>query len=250
MEPKRRSSPKTTPTAIAGYLSPNPMYVSIEATVAEIVSTVSLYMSDVPKERVSREIWRAYAYARDAHEGQFRKSGDPYIAHPVEATKLLTILKPDLVTLQSGFLHDVPEDTEKTVADVEREFGPSVAHIVAGMEKLSKLKYRGEERTLGSLRKMFIAMSEDMRVILVKLADRLHNMTTLDFHPDPEKRHRIALETLNIYAPIADRLGIFDFKEMLETECFRILYPEDHARITDELKQLKEEQEAFVSKAT
>lgn len=117
------------------------------------------------------------------------------------------------------------------------------------MSKLSALKYRGEERTVGSLRKMFIAMSEDMRVILVKLADRLHNMTTLDFHPTPEKRRRIALETLNVYAPIADRLGIFDFKEALETECFRILYPEDYARITGELAELKIEQETFVVKA-
>lgn len=117
------------------------------------------------------------------------------------------------------------------------------------MSKLSALKYRGEERTVGSLRKMFIAMSEDMRVILVKLADRLHNMTTLDFHPTPEKRRRIALETLNVYAPIADRLGIFDFKEALETECFRVLYPEDYARITGELAELKIEQETFVAKA-
>ena len=117
------------------------------------------------------------------------------------------------------------------------------------MEKLSKLKYRDEDRNVGSLRKMFIAMSEDMRVILVKLADRLHNMTTLDYHPDPEKRRRIALETLNVYAPIADRLGIFDFKEALETECFRILYPEDYARISSELAELKIEQEAFVAKA-
>lgn len=96
---------------------------------------------------------------------------------------------------------------------------------------------------------MFIAMSEDMRVILVKLADRLHNMTTLDYHPNPDKRRRIALETLNVYAPIADRLGIFDFKEALETECFRILYPEDYARITSELSELKIEQETFVNKA-
>lgn len=117
------------------------------------------------------------------------------------------------------------------------------------MEKLSKLKYRDEDRNVGSLRKMFIAMSEDMRVILVKLADRLHNMTTLDYHPDPEKRRRIALETLNVYAPIADRLGIFDFKEALETECFRIMYPEDYARISSELAELKIEQEAFVAKA-
>ncbi len=231
------------------YKSSDPVYAEIEKGVEELVRTVSGYMKGVPPETVCREIWRAYAYSRDAHHGQFRKSGDPYISHPVEAAKFLAMLHPDLVTLQSCFLHDVPEDTEKTAEDVERDFGAEVAHIVAGMEKVSKLKYRGEERTIGSLRKMFIAMSEDMRVILVKLADRLHNMQTLDFHPDPEKRRRIALETLNIYAPIADRLGIFDFKEMLETECFRILYPEDSAKIRKELSELADEQHTFVERA-
>lgn len=117
------------------------------------------------------------------------------------------------------------------------------------MEKLSKVKYRGEDRNIGSMRKMFIAMSEDLRLILVKFADRIHNMRTLDYHPDPAKRERIALETLNIYAPIADRLGIFDFKEMLETECFRILHPKDYAKITSELAELSEEQDYFIHKA-
>ncbi|MDQ1343824.1 MAG: diphosphokinase / guanosine-3,5-bis(diphosphate) 3-diphosphatase, partial [Patescibacteria group bacterium] len=231
------------------FISEDPQYANAERIVSSIVEIAKGYMVDVPPETVEYEIRRAYAYAREAHHGQMRKSGDPYITHPAESAKLLTILKPDIVTIQSCFLHDVPEDTAKTAEDVEREFGHEVAHIVAGMEKLSKLKYRGEDRTVGSLRKMFIAMSEDMRVILVKLADRLHNMMTLDYHPDPEKRRRIALETLNIYAPIADRLGIFDFKEMLETECFRILYPEDYARITGELAELKVEQETFVIKA-
>lgn len=230
-------------------ISKDPKYVEAERVVSEIVAIAQGYMTGMPPENVEYEIRRAYAYARDAHEGQNRKSGDPYIIHPVEAAKMLLILKPDIVTIQSCFLHDVPEDTEKTVEDIEAEFGHDVAHITSGMEKLSKLKYRGEDRTVGSLRKMFIAMSEDMRVILVKLADRLHNMTTLDYHPDPEKRRRIALETINVYAPIADRLGIFDFKEALETECFRILYPEDYARITGELAELKIEQETFVVKA-
>ncbi|MFZ3232038.1 MAG: RelA/SpoT family protein [Patescibacteria group bacterium] len=231
------------------FISNNPIYAEAEKSVTQIVDIAKAYMKGTSPETVEYEIRKAYAYARDAHEGQTRKSGEPYIVHPVEAAKMLTILKPDIITIQSCFLHDVPEDTDRTVEDVEKEFGHDVAHIVSGMSKLSALKYRGEERTVGSLRKMFIAMSEDMRVILVKLADRLHNMTTLDFHPTPEKRRRIALETLNVYAPIADRLGIFDFKEALETECFRILYPEDYARITGELAELKIEQETFVVKA-
>lgn len=132
--------------------------------------------------------------------------------------------------------------------DIRLLFGDEVAHIVAGMEKLSYLKYRGEERTIGSLRKMFIAMSEDVRVIFVKLADRLHNMKTLEFHRRREKRERIALETLNIYAPIADRLGIFEFKEALETECFKILHPEEYQKIKEELAVFKEAQEIFATK--
>ena len=118
------------------------------------------------------------------------------------------------------------------------------------MEKLSKVKYRGEDRNVGSMRKMFIAMSEDLRLILVKFADRIHNMRTLEFHPDIETRKRIALETLNIYVSIADRLGIFDFKELLETECFRVLYPVDYRNITDQLQEMKKEQDLFMKKAT
>lgn len=166
----------------------------------------------------------------------------------MEATRELLILRPDIVTIQSCLLHDVPEDTPKTVEDIRVEFGKEVAYITAGMEKLSHLRYRGEERTIGSLRKMFIAMSEDIRVIFVKLADRLHNMKTLEFHPNQEKRERIALETLNIYAPIADRLGIFDFKEALETECFKILHPTEYTQIMGELGVFKEAQEIFVTK--
>ncbi len=225
-----------------------PDYFHINILVKSIIDEVSEYMKNVPKDVISEEIQKAYIYARNAHEGQFRKSGDPYILHPVEATRELLILRPDIVTIQSCLLHDVPEDTPKTVEDIRVEFGDEVAYITAGMEKLSHLRYRGEERTIGSLRKMFIAMSEDVRVIFVKLADRLHNMKTLEFHPSAEKRERIALETLNVYAPIADRLGIFDFKEALETECFKILRPTEYAQIMGELGVFKEAQEIFVTK--
>lgn len=117
-------------------------YAAVDKIVDEIIETVAGYMQGVPRDVIEREIRKAYIFARDAHEGQFRKSGDPYIIHPVEAAKILTVLKPDLITLQCAFLHDVPEDTEQTVADVEREFGPQVAHIVSGMEKLGKVQYR------------------------------------------------------------------------------------------------------------
>ena len=118
------------------------IYMPIDAIVSEIISEAVSYMKNIPEETVREEIWRAYIYARDAHEGQLRKSGDPYIIHPVEATKFLLILKPDIVTIQSCLLHDVPEDTDRTVEDVEKAFGSEVAHIVSGMEKLSKLRYR------------------------------------------------------------------------------------------------------------
>jgi GTP diphosphokinase / guanosine-3',5'-bis(diphosphate) 3'-diphosphatase len=178
-----------------------------------------------------------------------RKSGEPYITHPIAAAFLLLHLKPDLVSLQACLLHDVIEDTSFDKKEIEKRFGPEVSLICEGLSKLSAIRYRGEERTVESLRKMLIAMVEDLRVIIVKLADRLHNMQTLDHHPDPKKRERIALETLNIYAPIADRLGIFRMKEMLETECFRILYPEDFRRVTRELEDLREEQEFFITEA-
>lgn len=223
-------------------------YFHINILVKSIIDEVSSYMKSVSKEVIAEEIQKAYIYARSAHEGQFRKSGDPYILHPVEATRELLILRPDIVTIQSCLLHDVPEDTDKTVEDIRAIFGDDVAHITAGMEKLSHLKYRGEERSIGSLRKMFVAMSEDVRVIFVKLADRLHNMKTIEFHPDKEKRERIALETINVYAPIADRLGIFDFKEALETECFKILHPNEYRKIKEELDVFKEAQEIFATK--
>jgi GTP diphosphokinase / guanosine-3',5'-bis(diphosphate) 3'-diphosphatase len=225
------------------------LYNDIDAVVEEIIEKVSKYMTVVPREHIRAELLKAYLFARDAHEGQFRKSWEPYISHPVAATRILTTLKPDIVTLQCCFLHDVPEDTCITKAEIEVVFWPAVAHIVSWMEKLSKVKYRGEDRTIGSMRKMFIAMSEDLRLILVKFADRIHNMQTLQFHPSKEKRDRIALETLNIYVPIADRLGIFDFKEMLETECFRILYPDDFNRIQNELAELQDKQLLFLENA-
>jgi GTP diphosphokinase / guanosine-3',5'-bis(diphosphate) 3'-diphosphatase len=207
-----------------------PDYTLVDIVVAEIIERVCAYMHSVSRERITEEINKAYIFARTAHEGQFRKSGEPYIIHPAEAALILTILKPDLITLQCCFLHDVPEDTSVTLDKIEAQFGPAVRHITGGMEKLSKVRYRGEERNIGSLRKMFIAMGEDLRLILVKFADRIHNMRTLDHHPDPAKRERIALETL-------------------KTECFRILYPEDFLRVSRELEDLKKEQSEFLNHA-
>jgi len=223
-------------------------YSGIDAIIEEIIAKASTYMVNVSKDLIRNTIIRAYDFTKEAHHGQFRKSWDPYLIHPAEATRELLILKPDLITIQACLLHDVPEDTPRTVEEIKEIFWEEVAHITAWMEKLSKLKYRWEERIVWSLRKMFIAISEDVRVVFVKLADRIHNMKTLEFHPDPEKRKRIAEETLNIYAPIADRLGIFDFKETLETLCFKILYPEEYNKIQEEFELLKADQRVFVAK--
>ena len=228
----------------------NPMdYTYSEQLIHEIIETMRGYMWTRWDESMWAELYETYVFARDAHGNQIRKSGEPYITHPLEAAKILLLVKPDLVSVQSCILHDVIEDTERTYDDIEKLFGTDVAHICEWLSKLSAIKYRGEERTIESLRKMLIAMVDDLRVIIVKLADRLHNMQTLEHHPDPVKRERIALETLNIYAPIADRLGIFNLKEKLETECFRVLYPQEYEKILEELRELKDEQEFFLNEA-
>jgi GTP diphosphokinase / guanosine-3',5'-bis(diphosphate) 3'-diphosphatase len=229
------------------HISP-PDYTYSDQLIREIIDLMSDYI-DPEISHLHDTLMKTYLFARDAHEWQYRKSGEPYITHPLEAAKILLTLKPDIISVQSCILHDVIEDTEYEKVDIEERFWSEVALICEWLSKLSAIKYRGEERSIESLRKMFIAMVDDLRVIIVKLADRLHNMKTLEHHPDAKKRERIAFETLNIFAPIADRLGIFDFKEALETECFKVLYPDDYQRIQKELNELKEEQDFFLTKA-
>lgn len=173
----------------------------------------------------------AYDFAFEAHAGQKRASGNQYIIHPLATAQKLAEMKLDMPTIMAGLLHDVPEDTELTLEDVEKNFGPEIAKLVEGITKLGKLKYRGMERYAENLRKMFVAMSEDIRVILIKFADRLHNLKTLEFLP-PDKQDRIAKETLEIYAPIADRLAIGKIKGELEDLAFKYVYPEDYKWIT------------------
>ncbi|NDK08508.1 RelA/SpoT family protein [Candidatus Gracilibacteria bacterium] len=214
-------------------------YSKIDKRVKEIVKKASLYMVDKPYEEINEQIFKAYDYARDAHEGQTRLSGDPYLLHPVESTLVLLDLKPDIPTIQACLLHDVVEDTPRTIDEIRVIFGNEIAFLCEGMEKVSKIRYVGEERNIGSLRKMFIAMAQDLRVIFIKLSDRLHNMRTLKHHPKKDKQTRIALETLNIYAPIADRLGLFSLKNELEEECFKILEPTEYKRIKKQMIEFK-----------
>jgi len=168
----------------------------------------------------------AYDFAEKAHRGQERKSGEPYIQHSLHTAYMLAEIKADLPTVVAGLLHDVPEDTDCPLEDIKKNFGEEVYTLVKGVTKLGKLKYRGVERYKENLRKMFIAMAEDLRVILIKFADRLHNLRTLEYLPE-NKRERIAKETLEIYAPIAGLLGIWRFKWQMEDICFKYLFPED-----------------------
>ncbi len=190
----------------------------------------------------------AFYFAAKAHEGQFRKENKPYIIHPVEAVKILISMHADEDTLIATFLHDVPEDTSHTIAEIEEKFGKKIAFLVEGITKLSKVHFRSDMavRQIESLKKLFIHSAEDPRVILIKLADRLHNMRTLQYIEKPEKQKRIALETLEIFVPIANLLGIEELKSELEDLCFRYLYPEDFEALSEHLKQSKIHNQPFM----
>ena len=175
-------------------------------------------------------IERAYIYSARVHAGQVRLSGEPYLSHPLEVAGMLSDMKLDVISVAAGLLHDVIEDTQAAPEEVEELFGSEVLHIVSGVTKLSGLSFHStRERQAESLRKMFLAMADDIRVILIKLADRLHNMRTLQFHR-PDKRKKIAGETLDIYAPIAARLGIYWIKNELEETSFKYFQPEEYSR--------------------
>jgi len=184
---------------------------------------------------------RAYVFSLQAHGSQKRASGDPYFSHPIEVAGILTDLHLDDETIATAILHDTVEDTVATPEEIERVFGPSVARLVDGVTKLSKIEAQTEsERAAENLRKFLLAMSDDIRVLLVKLADRLHNMRTLHHIPNQEKRHRIARETMDIYAPLAERIGMYEFMKEMQTLAFRELEPEAYDSIDKRLTQLKD----------
>ena len=168
---------------------------------------------------------KAYDFAFEAHEGQVRKSNEPYINHPLHTAYLLTEIKADLATVAAGLLHDVPEDTSRTIEEIEIEFGQEIANLVKGITKLGKIKYRGIERYRENLKKMFLAMTNDLRIVFIKFCDRLNNLRTIENLAE-EKQKRIARETLEIYVPIAGLLGISRLKWQMEDICFKILYPD------------------------
>ena len=189
---------------------------------------------------------RAYIYSARVHEGQVRLSGEPYLSHPLEVAGILSDMKLDIISVTAGLLHDVIEDTRAVPEDIQEMFGPEVLHIVSGVTKLSSLSFHSSRaRQAESLRKMFLAMADDIRVILIKLADRLHNMRTLQFHK-PEKRMKIAKETLDIYAPIAARLGIYWIKNELEESSFKYLHADEYEQIRALVAKSKDERAKYM----
>lgn len=198
--------------------------------------TFETLLTTIKRERLKIDkdlLQLAFETAEQAHAGQTRMSGEPYITHPLAVAVKLAALRLDEETIIAGLLHDVPEDTAVTIDQIRKDFGDTVAHLVEGVTKLGTLKYRGMERYVENLRKMFIAMAQDIRVILIKFADRLHNLETLQYLPKPEKRIRIAVESVEIYAPIANRLGMGEIKGQLEDLAFPYINPDAYHQTAD-----------------
>jgi len=190
---------------------------------------------------------RAYRFSELSHRGQQRASGEPYLSHPLEVAGLLVNFKMDVTTVTAGLLHDVLEDTDATKDDLEREFGREIAELVDGVTKIGKLAFSSrEERQAENFRKMVVAMAHDLRVLMIKLADRLHNMRTLDYLP-PDKGRKIAQETLDIYAPLAHRLGMAKVKAELEDLALRVMQPEDYLDLMRRVAKRRLEREAEIN---
>jgi GTP pyrophosphokinase len=202
----------------------------------ELVERVKAYDPDADEALLNR----AYVYTVQKHGSQKRASGDPYFSHPIEVAGLMTDLKLDQDTVITALLHDTVEDTLTTIEDIEHQFGPDIARLVDGVTKLSKIEQMtDDERAAENLRKFLLAMSEDLRVLLVKLADRLHNMRTLHFIKSPEKRQRIARETMEIYAPLAERVGMYEYMREMQLLAFEQIEPEAYATIAGRLEQIR-----------
>ncbi len=204
----------------------------------ELVDLVKSYDEDADEDALNK----AYVFAMQKHGSQLRASGDPYYSHPIEVAGILTRFKLDTASIVAGLLHDVVEDTDTSIEDIRSLFGEQVASIVDGLTKLALIEQKSQNnKQAENFRKLLLAMSEDIRVLLIKLADRLHNMRTLKFISNPEKRARIAKETLDIYAPLAERIGMQEIKSELEEYAFSELYKEAHDSIVSRLNFLREQ---------
>src|SRR5579871_82250 len=240
------------PTATVQRVLPwrrGPSLAPVGVPGADLGPLLTVYRGRHPKGDTTL-ITRAFALAERAHEGQARRSGEPYISHPLAVATILASLGMDDVTVASALLHDAVEDTGVTVEDLERDFGPLVGTIVDGVTKLERIHFDSkEQQQAASMRKMLVAMSKDPRVLLIKLADRLHNMRTIAAMPDAKQR-RTAQETLDIYAPLAHRLGIQDVKWQLEDLAFAVLHPKRYAEIEAMVQQHAGEREAYLADVT
>src|SRR6202163_508890 len=193
---------------------------------------------------------RAYLFSAREHKGQKRASGESYLVHPLEVANILADMRLDAVSVSTGLLHDVVEDTLADTATIREYFGEEVAHLVEGLTKIAHISsVSREEQQAENVRKMLLAMVDDVRVVLVKLADRLHNMRTLQYL-NGEKRRRIAQETMDIYAPIAQRLGMRKLRGELEDLAFRHLHAEEYRELTAQLEKRRAENEAFLDDVT
>lgn len=211
----------------------------------DITNALRGYQPDAPVDLVRK----AYNLAHAAHQGQLRASGEEYIHHPLSVAEILTELQIDALTISASLLHDVVEDTTYTIEQMQELFGEEIAMLIDGVTKLSRIEYKSkEEQQLENYRKMFLAMARDIRVILIKLADRLHNMRTLKCMRE-DKQRRIAQETIEIYAPLANRLGISNIKWELEDLCLRYLEPETYYDLVEKVKQRRQERQAFIDDA-
>ena len=214
------------------------------------MSPLQTLIEEIPKYQPGADLdvlTRAYKFSAASHRGQQRASGEPYLSHPLEVASLLVDFKMDVTTVTAGLLHDVLEDTAATKDDLEREFGGEIAELVDGVTKIGKLAFSSrEERQAENFRKMLVAMARDLRVLMIKLADRLHNMRTLEYLPT-DKTKKIAQETLDIYAPLAHRLGMAKVKAELEDLALRALNPGDYVDLQKRVAKRRLEREADIN---
>jgi GTP pyrophosphokinase len=242
------------PTAVRGRRPPSRALTraasakeaaSVDTLTARLLAAIRVHYPQADLSGVERSV----AMATDAHAGQRRASGEPFVTHPIAAAEILAELGLDPVAIEAAVLHDVPEDTEYALSDIEERFGQEVAHLVDGVTKLGKFSTLShEQQQAENIRKMFLAMAEDIRVVLIKLADRLHNMRTLAALP-MEKQTRIARQTLEIYAPLAERLGIWQVKWELEDLAFKVLEPERFRELAKLLDTRRKGREGYIERA-
>ncbi len=215
-------------------------------TIQDVIKSAKAPLDSAGRKLVTE----AFVFADKAHEGQKRRSGEPYVQHCLHTARILAQIGMDAGTIAAGLLHDVPEDTDVTLQEIEKKFGKEIAWIVDGVTKLGHIRLRGsrEEMFIENLRKMFLATAQDIRVVIVKLADRLHNMRTLNAVP-AEKQERIAKETMEVYAQIANRLGISEIKTEMEDLAFMYLYPDEYKKVYDMYAREKDDYEKYINRA-